>query len=171
VLIVFAGRPGTGKTTLARLVAVSRGAAVFRVDALETAMWAAGIERDQPTGLAAYLVARAGADACLRAGADVVIDACNPVEPARQGWRSLAAETGHELRVIEVTCSDTRKHERRIRDRQSDIDGLPMPTWDEVNEREYEPWHEPHLVIDNIGDDPASHLATIAAYLAAAPPR
>ena len=129
-------------------------------------MWEAGIPRDQPTGLAAYLVARAGANACLRAGADVVIDACNPVEPARQWWRALAAETGHELRVIEVTCSDLREHERRIADRQSDIDGFPMPTWDEVMQREYEPWHDPRLVIDNIGD-PAAHLDTVTTFLAA----
>jgi len=37
VLIVFAGMPGAGKTTLARLLAGERGAAQLRVDAIEAA--------------------------------------------------------------------------------------------------------------------------------------
>jgi hypothetical protein len=57
-----------------------------------------------------------------------VIDACNPVEPARQWWRELAAASGHELRIIEVTCSDAEEHERRVSSRHSDLEGFPMPT-------------------------------------------
>jgi hypothetical protein len=52
----------------------------------------AGVTRDEPTGPAAKVVANAVADASLRAGADVVVDAVNPVEAARAGRRLLAAE-------------------------------------------------------------------------------
>ncbi len=38
MLIVFAGRPGTGKTTLSQLLASQLKAAVLRIDAIETAI-------------------------------------------------------------------------------------------------------------------------------------
>jgi hypothetical protein len=41
------------------------GVPVVSVDPIETAILAAGIDADQPTGLAAYLVAEAFADAVL----------------------------------------------------------------------------------------------------------
>lgn len=43
MLIVFAGRAGTGKTTLSRRVAADRGAALLRVDAIETAVVEVGL--------------------------------------------------------------------------------------------------------------------------------
>ena len=69
-------------------------------------MWRAGIAREQPTGLAAYVAAEAVAEGCLHAGTSVVVDAVNAVEDARQAWRDLAARTGEQLRIIEVICSD-----------------------------------------------------------------
>jgi AAA domain len=82
MLIVFGGLPGTGKTTLSRLVAQDLSATWLRIDVIEVAMWRSGIAREEPTGLAAYVVANALADAQLGLGATVVIDAVNPVEEA-----------------------------------------------------------------------------------------
>lgn len=56
-LIAFGGLPGVGKTTVARAVAKGLGAAFVRVDEIEAAMWRADVDRAQPTGLAAYVVA------------------------------------------------------------------------------------------------------------------
>jgi predicted kinase len=128
-------------------------------------VWEAGVSRDEPTGLAAYLVARAAAYASLGAGSDVVVDAVNGVEPARRWWRTLAELTGHDLRIVELTCSDPSEHERRVTARTSDIPGFPVPTWDDVREREYEQWHDERLTIDTATGDPAAQLGVIVRYL------
>jgi predicted kinase len=148
MLVVFGGLAGTGKTTLAQAIAAGRAAAYIRIDAIEAAMWRAGVSRSEPTGLAAYVVADAIAEGSLRAGTPVVVDAVNPVEAARRGWRALSARTGAPLYVIEVVCSDRAEHRRRVEQRQGDLEGLSVPTWADVLAREYEPWHEPRLVVD-----------------------
>lgn len=92
MLIAMAGLPGSGKSAVAGEVARALGCAVLSVDPIEAAMWRAGIGHDQPTGLAAYVVAEELAREQLLIGNDVVVDAVNDVEPARQQWRSLATK-------------------------------------------------------------------------------
>ena len=53
----MAGLPGAGKSTIAEIVGARLGATVVSVDPIESAILRAGIDADQPTGLAAYLVA------------------------------------------------------------------------------------------------------------------
>ncbi|MDQ4039377.1 MAG: AAA family ATPase, partial [Actinomycetota bacterium] len=92
MLIVFGGLPGTGKTTLSQGLARRLRASYVRVDAIESALLTAGLVPDQPSvGTAGYVVANRVARSCLLAGLDVVVDAVNPVEVARQGWRELGA--------------------------------------------------------------------------------
>jgi predicted kinase len=147
-LVVFGGLPGTGKTTVAREVAARLRGALVRVDELEAAMWRSGIGREQPTGLAAYVVAEAVAEGCLHAGTPVVVDAVNPVEDARRAWRELAQRSGASLCVVEVMCSDAAEHRRRVEQRRADIEGLDPPTWKQVMDRRCEPWLDERLVLD-----------------------
>jgi predicted kinase len=150
MLIVFGGLPGVGKTTLSAAVARRLGAVYLRVDAIESAMWDGGIDRDQPTGFAAYGVAEAIAAANLRMGATVLADAVNPVEAARAGWREVAAEVDVPLRVVEVVCSDQAEHRRRVEARRPGPGQRFVPTWAQVATREYEPWTEPRLTVDTV---------------------
>ena len=76
MLIVMAGLPGAGKSTIAREVAQILGWTLVSVDPIETAMWRAGIDREQPTGLAAYAVAGLMLRRCVRDANPVV--ACEP---------------------------------------------------------------------------------------------
>lgn len=148
MLIVFGGLPGTGKTTLSQAVAGEMHAAWLRVDLIEAALLRAGIAKDQPTGYAAYCVAFALAEAHLQMGTPTVVDAVNPVEAAREGWRNTAHACGVPLRVVEVVCSWADEHERRVSGRRSDLTGFEVPTWKDVVDREYEPWTEPRLTVD-----------------------
>jgi predicted kinase len=149
MLIVFGGLPGVGKSTISRAVAARLGAAYIRIDAIEAAMWAAGIDRAQPTGIGTYAVGHAVAEGTLSVGTPVVVDAVNPVSAARRGWQELAERLSTPLRFVEVVCGDTSEHRRRVESRANDVPGLTYPGWDEILSREFEPWHELRLVIDS----------------------
>ena len=114
MLIAMAGLPGSGKSTIAEILAGRLGATVISVDPIEAAILRAGIDSDQPTGLAAYLVAETMAEQVLLSGHSVVVDAVNAVEPARLQWRDLAERCDVKLRVIETVCSDPALHEERL---------------------------------------------------------
>jgi predicted kinase len=149
-LIVFAGLPGTGKSTLALEIARRQRAVWLRVDTAEAAMLRAGLARSDATGLAAYIVVRDVAAAQLRLGQSVVVDAVNAVEEAREMWRDLASEQGVDRFVVEVVCSDVTEHRRRVESRAGPTPPLPAPTWEEVRTREYLPWTEPILTVDSV---------------------
>ncbi|GAA1407718.1 AAA family ATPase [Catellatospora coxensis] len=153
MLIVFSGLPGSGKTTLSRPVAAALGATWLRVDAVESALWRAGVDRAQPTGLAAYVVADALADAHLAMAATVVVDAVNAVEQARAGWRDLAARHGTVMYAIEVICADPAEHRRRVEQRRPEHDQAMQPSWEDVRTREFTPWREPRLLVDTAACD------------------
>jgi predicted kinase len=162
-LIVLAGLPGVGKSTLAREVAGRLDAAWLRVDRIEAALLRAGIPRSFETGLAAYLAVRDLAADQLRLGRDVVVDAVNGVEPARRMWRELSEECHAPRFIVEVSCSDPREHQRRVESRAPPTPPLPKPTWEEVVRCEYEPWEEPRLSLE--GADPlAENLQRIVGY-------
>jgi predicted kinase len=151
VLVVMAGLPGAGKSAVAEGLAWALGCAVLSVDPVEAAMWRAGVSRCEPTGLAAYAVAEALAAEQLALGHDVIIDAVNGVEPAREQWRRLAGRTGSLLRFIEVRCSDEEEHRRRLEGRERGIDGFPEPPWESVRARraDFEHWRDDRLVLDS----------------------
>ncbi len=87
------------------------------MDPIEAAILKAGIDADQPTGLAAYLVAERMAEQVLVSGHSVIVDAVNAVEPARLQWRDLAERCGVKLRVIETVCPDEALHAERLANR------------------------------------------------------
>jgi predicted kinase len=160
MLLVLSGLPGTGKSALARELGRRLRIAVFSADPIESAILRAGIAPSFETGLAAYLIIEALADAQLLLGQSAIVDAVNAVEPARDMWRRLAAGHGAALRIVECCCSDEALHRERLRDRHRGLaEGFREPTWDDVVRRrlEYTPWPEPHLVVDAVS--PCEHNA------------
>jgi predicted kinase len=166
VIVAMAGLPGSGKSALASELARALGCALLSVDPVEAALWRSGVDRDQPTGLAAYVVVDALAAEQLALGASVVVDAVNAEEPAREQWRQLAVRTGVELRFIEVRCPDATEHRRRLEQRQRRLRDFREPTWDDVLARAAgsADWTDDRLVIDSL-QDRESNLRTALAYL------
>jgi predicted kinase len=167
VLIVFAGLPGTGKTTLATQLAARLRCAIAQIDAIGSALRRAGATPD-PIGLADYVIAEAIAAATLQAGATIIIDAVNGVEPARAAWRDLARRHGVPLRIIELVCADA-EHRRRVEQRLRSGGDRAQPTWADVQAREYEPWRDDRLVLDSTRPL-AESLARAESYVTGAAP-
>jgi len=111
---------------------------------------------------AGYRVAYALASDFLNAGHDVVADSVNPLAVTRQAWAETARAARAILIDVEVICSDRDEHRRRVETRYSDIDGLTVPTWQQVEDRTYETWDRRVLRVDTAaGTDQAA--ATIVA--------
>ena len=145
-LIVFAGLPGVGKTTIARGVARAIGAVHVRIDTIEYAIRQSSLGSG-PMNDAGYRVAYAVAEDNLRLGRTVIGDSVNPLPVTREAWRAVAARAGVPLVEIEVICSDAAEHQRRVETRDSDFPGWTL-SWREVVERDYHAWDRDRLVID-----------------------
>ncbi|GGF35453.1 adenylyl-sulfate kinase [Aliidongia dinghuensis] len=165
MLIVFGGLPGTGKTTLARAIAVERQATYLRVDTIEQALRDSGMLAVD-VGPAGYLAAYALAEENLRLGRVVVVDAVNPLAITRQAWRRVAERTDAAMIEIEVICSDRVEHRRRVETRTTDISGLVTPTWQQVLARKYEAWEPVPFVLDTAGCLPAVSLDRLRSRIA-----
>jgi predicted kinase len=169
MLIALAGRPGTGKTTIARLLASRLGAAWLRIDTIEQALLASGVSPEVGgIGDVGYRIAHGIAADTLRVGRSVVVDAVNPVEAARIAWLELAARAGVPGHLVEIVCSDASEHRRRVERREPDIAGHRLPTWEAVTRMRYDPIVVPALIVDSARADPDRAVASIVAHLAAA---
>ncbi len=168
MLIAFAGLPGAGKSRLARAVGRGLRAPVLSVDPIEAALLRAGVHREQPTGLAAYVVAEALAERQLELGLTTVIDAANYVEPGRQMWRDLAARKRVPLRWVEVVCSDEAVHRARLEGRGIDIPGFHPVSWEDVLRRKSETvaWGDVRLIVDPARGEERERVARVLTYLA-----
>jgi predicted kinase len=168
MLIVVAGLPGAGKSTLALDLGRALNCAVLGVDQAEAAMWRAGVSPSGPTHHAAYLVVGALAAEQLALEHDVIVDAVNGPEPARAQWRDLARQAGAELTFIVVQCGDDRIFRDRLADRVRNIEGYPEPTWEGVLRRraEFPPWTDERLTVDSV-NPPGANLRAALDYLSA----
>ena len=148
VLVVVGGRPATGKSTIATVVARRTKAPYLRVDRIEQTIvaWSA---LTHPLGPVGYAVAYELAREQLRLGLDVIAECVNPIALTRDAWLDIAAASGAAIVEVEVICSDEVEHRRRVATRTTDVEGLLKPTWSEIMDREYEPWSRPHLLVDS----------------------
>jgi predicted kinase len=146
-LIVLAGLPATGKSSIARELARRTGAVWLRIDSMDQAIWASGTA---PSDLQdwTYRAAQAVATDNLSLGRDVIADCVNDWQEARDGWAQSASRAGAQVLWVEIACSDPVEHRRRVETRTTDIAGLVPPDWQAVIGRDYHPWDRDHLTID-----------------------
>lgn len=55
-------------------------------------------------------------------------------------WREQAQLTGARLLEVELVCTDVEAHRARVDGRSADIQGVRLPSWDDVQAREFETW-------------------------------
>jgi len=134
--------------------------ATRRIDVIKQALRSSGMLAGE-VGPSGYLVAYALAETNLTQGQVVAADSVNPLGATRTAWRRVAAAACRRIVEVEVICSDRAEHRRRVETRPADIAGLAPPTWDMAQQREYEPWDRPRLVLETAGRSIASTLAEL----------
>jgi len=151
VLICVGGLPATGKSTIARKLAVELAAAYVRIDTIETAIARAEGRFEEANGWElppGYLVGYEVAADQLRNGVDVVAESVNPLRVSRDAWRDTGLDAGARVVEVEVVCSDATEHRRRAEERILDVPGLANPSWEQISDREYHSWERARLVVD-----------------------
>lgn len=147
VLIIFGGLPGSGKTTIAKMLAQKLKAVYLRIDSIEQALIKVGVAEKEMDDKG-YQVAYGLAAENLQLNMSVIADSVNPLNLTREAWRNVAHKNNMPFLEVEIICSNKSTHRRRIESRTPDILNHKLPSWAEVLQREYDPWLEEHLIID-----------------------
>ena len=155
-LTVVGGLPAVGKTAVCRELLRLRAESQspdgpptwLRIDSIEQALRDSGeMLPGMPAG-AGYYAAAAVARDVLASGGDVLVECVNPLPLTRRLWEETASAVDARFLTVELICSDVAEHRRRARQRAGDIEGLELPTWQEITHRDYAPWPEADLHLD-----------------------
>ncbi len=144
MLYIFSGLPGTGKTTLSQKLAQHTSAVHLRIDTIEQAL------RDvcsvKVVGEGYRLAYRIASDN-LDLGISVVADSCNPINLTRKEWEEIARNSNSGFTNIEIICSDKKEHKKRVENRKTTIPNFKLPSWNDVNSREYASWKTGNCIV------------------------
>jgi predicted kinase len=156
-LIVFAGLPGTGKSSVAETIGRTLHIPVFAKDWLQAVLQRCQLQpgADSETltvGYAGYELLTTLAQRQLYLGQSVILDSVASLEPIRRQWRELAQTYGAAWQVIECVCTDEALHHRRLAQRVRGIPGWYELDWAEVGRVKsyYAPWQDERLVLDAV---------------------
>lgn len=145
VLIVFGGRPGTGKSTIARALSLRVGGVLLEIDRIEAPLKAKLRHDVGPLG---YNIAYQVATSNLDQGHVVVADCVNPIAVTRNAWASVALGCNATLVQVNVECSDLQAHRRRVEKRLTERPMHGLPDWNSVQARKIDEWPDADVTLD-----------------------
>lgn len=139
-LIILAGLPGTGKTTLVRKLSKKLNYFYLRVDCIEAPFSVYNPKAGENGEGYEALINLAYENLVL--GHNVIIDTVNPLHISRKMFNQLKEKTETATVQFELKIKNSELHKSRVENRKSDVIGLKIPTWKNVTEREYEEWEQ-----------------------------
>ncbi|MGL6465240.1 AAA family ATPase [Aeromonas hydrophila] len=102
----------------------------------------------------------------LALGSIVITDSVNPIPLTRDAYHDIALSVGVPCLDVEVVCSNPKLHRERVENRTVDIEGLALPDWQAVINRDYQPWDRKRLVLDSATLSVTQSVEAIVAALA-----
>ena len=162
ILYIFSGLPGSGKSTLAQLVARQLKAVYLRIDTIEQGFRELCSFAVQGEG---YRLDYRIASDNLRLGLSLVADSCNPTAQTRHEWEQVGRDAQADYVNIEIICSDAGEHRLRAEARAADVLGLKLPTWSEIENREFHAWTVNRVVVDTAGRSSAECASELLSKL------
>jgi predicted kinase len=149
-LIIFAGMPGSGKTTLARMVAETLRIPVLAKDRVQRVLRDRDLT-DSTSGEGYYVILDL-ADEQLSMGVSVILDATFPLDHFRVVASDIAARHNARFCAVYCHCSDEAVWRARMEDRVQYIPGWTPVGWEDVERMRdyYQPWRNNALAIDSL---------------------
>ena len=148
ILYIFSGLPGSGKSTLAQELVKVTGSVYLRIDTVEQSLRNLYNLKVEGEG---YRLSYRIAQDNLNLGINVIADSCNPIELPRKEWIEVAIKTNASFVNIEAICSNISEHKKRVKNRAVNADWLKLPSWGDIENREYHSWGTDRIQIDTSG--------------------